>query len=289
MGGIQTESAFPGDPSSARQTANMTSPLQENLHLVRSRASNGLSFHSRAESRPYVYIICDDGSSWPFKKWNYPPATLSNPSSQRFGDASGFIRNEQGADRQFDWFVPNKASGSTQAGLSRLNQSIEAPVYCALGAQVNVQSSILGDGGRAKEAQSEFLASLEDSTRQPDLSKSVSAGYRRRKVAPWFGSGAQSVADALSHGDQHRENSCLQQQAQAGNTEHEARVNQWCKQRDTTVGLRLMDSRRLVLTHQSAHPSNPIHKAAIKSQGLESLLPTRPPAPYPRQRSQVTT
>ena len=57
--------------------------------------------------------------------------------------------------------------------LSRLNQSIEAPVYCALGAQVNVQSSILGNGGRAKEAQSEFLASLEGSTRQTDLSKSV--------------------------------------------------------------------------------------------------------------------
>ncbi|CAH3174240.1 unnamed protein product, partial [Porites lobata] len=92
------------------------------------------------------------GSSWPFKKWNYPPATLSNPSSQRFGDASGFIRNEQGADRQFNWF---------------------APVYCALGAQVNVQSSILGNGGRAKEAQSEFLASLERSTRQTDLSKGV--------------------------------------------------------------------------------------------------------------------
>ena len=165
--------AFPGDPSSARQTANRTSPLQENLHRVRSRASNGLSFHSRPESRPYVYIICDDGSSWPFKKWNYPPATLSNPSSQRFGDASGFIRNEQGADRQFNWFVPNKAKGRTQAGLSRLNQSIEAPVYCALGAQVNVQSSILGNGGRAKEAQSEFLASLERSTRQTDLSKGV--------------------------------------------------------------------------------------------------------------------
>ena len=145
--------AFPGDPGSARQTATMTSPLQENLHRVRSRASNGLSFHSRPESRPYVYIICDDGSSWPFKKWNYPPATLSNPSSQRFGDASGFIRNEQGADRQFDWFVPTKANGRTQAGLSRLNQSIEAPVYRALGAQVNVQSSILGNGGRWRAPQ----------------------------------------------------------------------------------------------------------------------------------------
>lgn len=54
-----------------------------------------------------------------------------------------------------------------------MNQSIEAPVYCALGAQVNVQSSILGNGGRAKEAQSEFLASLEGSTRQTDLSKGV--------------------------------------------------------------------------------------------------------------------
>ncbi|CAH3022067.1 unnamed protein product, partial [Porites evermanni] len=62
------------------------------------------------------------------------------------------MRNEQGADWQFDWF---------------------APVYCALGAQVNVQSSILRNGGRAKEAQSEFLASLEDSARQPELSKSV--------------------------------------------------------------------------------------------------------------------
>ena len=83
------------------------------------------------------------------------------------------IINEQGSDRQFDWFVPNKAEGLTQAGLSRINQSIEAFVYCVLGAQVNVRSSILGDGGRAKEAQTEFLVLLEESIRQPNLSKSV--------------------------------------------------------------------------------------------------------------------
>jgi len=35
---------------------------------------------------------------------------------------------------------------------SSINQSIEAFVYCILGAQVNVRSSILGQGGRAKEA-----------------------------------------------------------------------------------------------------------------------------------------
>ena len=44
-------------------------------------------------------------------------------------------------------------------------------MYCILGAQVNVRSSILGDGGRAQEAQSEFLTLLEDAIRQPDLAK----------------------------------------------------------------------------------------------------------------------
>lgn len=65
------------------------------------------------------------------------------------------------------------SGGLTQAGLSRLNQSIETFVYCVLDAQFNVRSSILEDGGRAKEAQSEFLVLLEDAIRQPDLVKCV--------------------------------------------------------------------------------------------------------------------
>ena len=63
--------------------------------------------------------------------------------------------------------------GLTQAGLSRINQSIEAFLHCILGAQVNVRSSILGEGGRTKEAQSEFLVVMEDAIRQSDLSQSV--------------------------------------------------------------------------------------------------------------------
>ena len=58
-------------------------------------------------------------------------------------------------------------------GLCRVNQSIVAFVYCVLGAQVNVRSSILGSGERAKEAQSEFLVLFEGAVRQPDLAKSV--------------------------------------------------------------------------------------------------------------------
>ena len=47
----------------------------------------------------------------------------------------------------------------------RINQSIEAFVYCILGAQVNVWSSILGEGGRAKEVQTEFLTLVQSMQR----------------------------------------------------------------------------------------------------------------------------
>ena len=71
--------------------------------------------------------------------------------------------------------MPDKVNGLSQAGLSRLNQSVEVFVYCILGAQVNVRSSILGDGGRAKEAQSEFLTLLEDAISQSNLASACSA------------------------------------------------------------------------------------------------------------------
>ena len=54
-----------------------------------------------------------------------------------------------------------------------MNQSTEAFVYCILGAQVNVRSSILGSSGSAKEAQREFLVFVDDAIRKPDISKSV--------------------------------------------------------------------------------------------------------------------
>ena len=46
-------------------------------------------------------------------------------------------------------------------------------MYCVLGTQVNVRSSILGNGGRAKEGQRDFLVLLEGAIRTPDISKSV--------------------------------------------------------------------------------------------------------------------
>ena len=106
----------------------------------------------------------------------------SYPGFNKFSDEGGkgkdgyliyYIELDDDAYGQADWFCPSVAEGLTQAGLARINQSIEAFVYCVLGSQVNVRSSILGSGGRAKEAQSEFLVLVEDSIRQPDLEKSV--------------------------------------------------------------------------------------------------------------------
>ena len=61
----------------------------------------------------------------------------------------------------------------TETGQARINQSIEAFVYCILGAQVNVRSSILGDTGSVEEVRREFLVLLEKAVTQVDISKSV--------------------------------------------------------------------------------------------------------------------
>ena len=89
------------------------------------------------------------------------------------GDLISYICPDRVAATQYDWFAPKTAAGLTQAGLTRIKQSIEVFVYCIFCAQVNVRSSILGEGGRSKKAQTEFLTLMEDDIRQPDLPQSV--------------------------------------------------------------------------------------------------------------------
>ena len=74
---------------------------------------------------------------------------------------------------QYDWFAPKKTASLTQAELARINQLIVAFVYCILYVQVNVRSSIIGEGERAKEAQTKFLTLMKGAICQPDLAKSV--------------------------------------------------------------------------------------------------------------------
>ena len=183
MGGIQSISALPGDPTFNEKDIPYDEVAYRRIcaEFEVDPSSDFRFTFGQNHGLGYVFINYPNGD-YAQKKWVYPLATLSNPSSKRFADEGStddkgnmldYIRNDQGADRQFEYFVLDTAQVLTQSGQSRLNQSIEAFVYCIRGAQVNVHSSILGNGGRAKEAQRDFLVLLEGAIRTPDISKSV--------------------------------------------------------------------------------------------------------------------
>ena len=150
MGGIQSKNALPDDPA-----FNQQENPYDGASYKRICAEFGIDpstdfrfTYGQNHGLGYVNIMYSDG---PFahKQWKYPPADLSNPSSQRLTGDSGttdnntiaFIRNDQGADKQFEHFVPNQTSGLTRNGLGRINRSIEAFGYCILGAQAKTRSS----------------------------------------------------------------------------------------------------------------------------------------------------
>ena len=176
MEGIQSIRALPGDPtfnqfdnkydeaSYKRICAEFGVDPSSDFRFTRG-ANNGLG-------DVYIYVSkvgpINSGADYP----GYDKFSDEGGSASK-GNVIYYIEPGDAAYAQADWFCPNGAEGLTQAGLSRINQSIEAFVYCVLGSQVNVRSSILGSGGRAKEAQSEFLVLVEDAIRQPDLAKSV--------------------------------------------------------------------------------------------------------------------
>ena len=116
MGGIQSKNALPDDPA-----FNQQDNPYDIVSYKRICAEFGIDpstdfrfTHGQNHGLGYVNIMYSDG---PFahKQWQYPPADLSNHSSQRLAGDSGattnntiaFIRNDQGADMQFEHFVPN--------------------------------------------------------------------------------------------------------------------------------------------------------------------------------------
>ena len=98
------------------------------------------------------------------------------------GKLAYFIRNDV-SERQYDFFIPQITHGVTSARLARLNQSIEAFVYCILEGQVNVRSSILNKTDSAIEAQREFFVLFEGAISQADISKSVQRFQRAIREA----------------------------------------------------------------------------------------------------------
>ena len=181
-----------------------------------------------------------------------------------------YIEPDDAAYGQADWFCPNVAEGLTQAGLSRINQSIEAFVYCVLGSQVNIRSSILGSGGRAKEAQSDFLVLVENSIRQPDLAKSVQR-YQlavdeakvRLNLAVCPGAWLMPAQMVINMESVTGYNNQLKQALPGMKLGVNGEVNKSTKK----AGLKLMAGGPTKINPPNSHPSNPIHKEATQKKG----------------------
>ena len=185
------------------------------------------------------------------------------------GDHISYIRPDPVASNQYDWFAPKTSAGLTQAGLSRINQSIEAFVYCILGAQVNVRSIILGEGGRTKEAQTEFLTLIEDAIREQDLAKSVqryqlavdeSKVRLNLEVCPgvWLMPARMIINTESTVGY----NNKLKQAAPGMKLGFNNDVSPGTKR----SALKLMEGGPSKINPPNSHPSNPIHKAATAAQ-----------------------
>ena len=93
-------------------------------------------------------------------------------ATARKGNRIYNIRNNDGK-KQYSWFVPSEGNGLTRRGMGRINRSLEAFVYCVLGAQVNIRSGIVGDSDGAVEAQQEMLKLFESAVIEEDLATSV--------------------------------------------------------------------------------------------------------------------
>ena len=176
LGGVQNSLALPGD-SAFNQTENK----YDIPSFKRICAEFGIS--PKADFR---FTKGDNhGLGSVFKYFTYS-GYFKTPSkypskTAKFEDEGGrasdgnlvpYIENTE-ARNQYEYFICPISHGLTSAGLSRINQSIEAFCYSILGAQVNVRSSIASSQGSSIETQREFLGLVEDAIRNPDISKSV--------------------------------------------------------------------------------------------------------------------
>ena len=170
--GINHISALPGDPTFNKSSNNYDLPSYKKIcaEFGIDPSRDFRLTHGKNNGLGYVYVYAQGATKTEFE---YPGFNKFSDEGGKAikGNLNYYI--EPDVSTQHDWFAPKTAAGLTQAGLSCINQSIEAFVYCILGAQVNLRSSILGEGGREKEVQTEFLAMMEEVIIKPDLSESV--------------------------------------------------------------------------------------------------------------------
>ena len=294
MGGIQSKNALPDDPA-FNQKDNPYDIASYKRICAEFGVDPSTDFrftYGQNHGLGYVNIMYSDG---PFaqKKWQYPPADLSNPSSQRLAGDSGtttnntiaFIRNDQGADTQFEHFVPAQTSGLTLNGLGRINQAIMAFGYCILGSQANTRSSILGNLGTARNTQTDFLVLIEDSIKTLNVANgpvkyqdAIQATKVRLNLAVARGVLLLPARMIINTESIVGYNNNLRRSTD----DMKLGVNNQVNQDTKKASLKLMEGGPSKVNPPNSHPSNPIHKQATEAQGIAKPTPATP-TPKPAQ------
>ena len=301
MGGTQSKNALPDDPA-----FNQKDNPYDVASYKRVCAEFGIDpstdfrfTYGQNHGLGYVNIMYSDG---PFahKQWQYPPADLSNPSSQRLAGDSGattnntiaFIRNDQGADKQFEHFVPAQTSGLTLNGLGRINQSMMAFGYCILGAQANTRSSILGNLGTARNTQTDFLVLIEDSIK----TLNVSSGATKVRLNLAVARGVLLLPSRMIINTESIVG--YNNNLRRATDDMKLGVNNQNNQGTKKASLKLMAGGPSKVNPPNSHPANPVHKQATEAQGIATPAPqpntvvvntpspappAPPPAPEPKQ------
>ena len=120
------------------------------------------------DSEEYEMDIGSKKSYWPRKVYLFE----DEGATARKGNRIYNIHNNDGK-KQYSWFLPSSGAGLTRRGMGRINRSLEAFVYCVLGAQVNIRSGIVGNSGGAVEAQQEMQKLFESAVIEENLATSV--------------------------------------------------------------------------------------------------------------------
>ena len=120
------------------------------------------------DSSEYEMDIGSKESYWPRRVYLF----TDEGATSRKGNKIYNIHNLDGKT-QYSWFAPKRGVGLTRRGMGRINRSLEAFVYCVLGAQVNIRSGIVGNSGGAVEAQQEMMKLFESAVIEENLATSV--------------------------------------------------------------------------------------------------------------------
>ena len=192
-----------------------------------------------------------------------------------------FVRNDQGAEKQLEHFVPDFSSGLTPRGLGRINRSIEAFGYCILGAQANTRSSIIGTTGTAINTQTDFLVLVDDAIRNLTVSSEpvkYQTAIELTKVRLNFAV-ARGVLLLPSRMIINTESVVgYNNNLRRTTDDMKLGVNNQVNQGTKKASLKLMAGGPSKVKPPNSHPANPIHKQATEAQGLAPKPTTRAPA-----------